>query len=186
MGITVEKIKSGVDASVIRIELNEMGDHTVISADDDALFDRFVASYDYITEKAEQFDVEISELEKQKAQRAENEGDHTTVSVEMIRKKRAFSEEVAKVTDNIFGEGTVRKLFRSIYEEIPDFVPSAESIITFLDSVTPQMEKLFYKKIEARNKASRDRMAKYTPQDHKRSQKHRKRKRSLPVEDMRQ
>ncbi len=104
----------------------------------------------------------------------------------MIRKKRAFSEEVAKVTDNIFGEGTVRKLFRSVYEEIPDFVPSAESITTFLESVTPQIEQLFHKKIDERNKASRARMAKYIPQDHKRTQRHRKKKRTMPVEDTQQ
>ena len=98
MGIAVEKIKSNVDASVIRIELNDMGDYAAmkqllylrrhalqkccdtlrrrhkiryllidadaaISADDDALFDRFVSSHDHIAERAEQFDAEIAELD---------------------------------------------------------------------------------------------------------------------------
>lgn len=186
MGIAVEKIKSNVDASVLRIELNDMGDYAAISADDDALFDRFVSSHAHIAERAEQFDAEIAELEKQKKQGTEKEEDYIRISAEMIRKKRAFSEEVAKVTDNIFGEGTVRKLFRSVYEEIPDFLPSAESITTFLESVTPQIEQLFHKKIDERNKASRARMAKYIPQDHKRTQRHQKKKRTMPVEDTQQ
>ena len=71
MGIAVEKIKSNVDASVLRIELNDMGDYAAISADDDALFDRFVSSHAHIAERAEQFDAEIAELEKQKKQGTE-------------------------------------------------------------------------------------------------------------------
>lgn len=166
MGIAVDKIKGSVDASVIRIDLNDMGDYTVISADDDALFGRFVEEHENISKKADQFSIETSELMEKK------EGDDSAeLSAEMIRRKRAFSEEVAKATDHIFGEGTIRKVFRGIYEEIPDFVPSAESIVTFLDDVTPQIEQLFRKKIDDRNKASKARMAKYQVQDYKRPQK---------------
>lgn len=49
-----------------------------------------------------------------------------------------FSKEAVRTVDSIFGEGTVKKVFRSTY-----------------------------RKLEAQKKASKARMDKYRPQDHK-------------------
>ena len=157
MGIKVNEISGGVDSSVIKIKLNDMGDYTTISVDDDSFFDKLAEMYSNISEKADKFDSEMTELEKKKS---ESENDSTEITIDAIRKKREFSEEVAKAVDSIFGDGTVKKLFRSVYEEIPDFVPSAESIITFLENVKPEMEKAFGREFEEREKASKARMAK--------------------------
>ncbi len=79
-----------------------------------------------------------------------------------------FSEEAVRVIDSIFGEDTVKKYFRSIYNEISDFLPDADCIIDFFEQITPPMEKLFNRKAETRELLSKTRMAKYQPQDHQR------------------
>ena len=86
----------------------------------------------------------------------------------MSRVNVGFSKEAVAVVDGILGEGAVKKHFRSIYEEIPEFLPDADCFIAFLEELTPIMEKLFDRKLERQQKASKDRMAKYQPQDHKR------------------
>ena len=69
--------------------------------------------------------------------------------------------------DSIFGEDTVKKVFRDTYNHIPDFLPSVNLITDFFEQVTPYMEKLFNRKLEAQEKASKARMDKYMLQDHR-------------------
>lgn len=88
-------------------------------------------------------------------------------TAEMSGVNVGFSEAAATVIDGIFGEGTLRKYFRDIYEEIPDFLPDADCIMDFLEQVIPVMEGLFGHKIERQREAGRARMARYQPQDHK-------------------
>ncbi len=69
--------------------------------------------------------------------------------------------------DSIFGEDMVKKVFRSTYNVIPNFLPPVNLITEFFEKVTPYMEKLFNRKLETQEKAGKARMAKYQPQDHK-------------------
>lgn len=81
-----------------------------------------------------------------------------------------FSREAVVIIDEIFGADTVKKYFRKVYEEIPDFLPDADCIMDFFDQMAPVIEKLFGQKIERQQAASKARMAKYKPQDHKKPQ----------------
>lgn len=163
------KIK-GNAVSIVKIELNDQGDYVAVSTDDSALFDRFTAGYKRIAELADEAPVKLEEIEK----RYEGRDDFSV----LMEKAQAvsqvnmnFSKEAVSVMDGIFGEGTIRKYFRIIYEEIPDFLPDAECFIAFLEEITPVMEKLFGRKMESRRENSRARMAKYQPQDHKKTEK---------------
>lgn len=53
-----------------------------------------------------------------------------------------FSKNTTGIIDNIFGEGTVKKYFRKLYEEDPDFMPGVECFTDFLNQITPVMRNL--------------------------------------------
>ncbi|MBD5507283.1 MAG: hypothetical protein HDR05_04300 [Lachnospiraceae bacterium] len=59
---------------------------------------------------------------------------------------------------------------RDIYSKIPDFLPSSDCIIDFFEQITPPMEEIFNRKLNARDKLSKQRMDRYQPQDHKKPQ----------------
>lgn len=149
-----------------KVELNDKGDYIAISADDDSIFDRFVAGYQHIVQMADELPKKIEDIEKK------YEGkDDLLSSMEKARQLSKanveFSEETFKTVDEIFGGGTLKKYFREIFEEIPDFLPGSHCIIEFFEKITPVMEQLFDRKVENMQKASKERMAKYKPQEHK-------------------
>lgn len=155
------------EVSLAKIELNSQGDYVMVSTDDSTLFDRFSDGYKHIAELADSIPAKLEEIEKQ----YEGKEDFPSImekTVAMSRVNVGFSKEAVAVVDGILGEGTVKKHFRSIYEEIPDFLPDANCIIGFFEQITPVIEKLFNRKIERQQTASKARMAKYQPQDHKR------------------
>lgn len=163
----MEKVKlSNNGASLVKIELNERGDYAAISLDDSTLFDRFVAGFKHLAQLSDEMPDKIAEIEKKYADKE----DFTSAvdrTLEISKVNVSFSEEASKVVDGIFGADTLKKYFRNIYEEIPDFLPDADCILEFFEKITPEMEKLFDRKVEARTAASKARMAKYQPQDHK-------------------
>lgn len=165
----MDTIKARHDSNLTKIDLNDMGEYVVISADDEAFFERFDAGYKHIIRRAEELKKELAEIDK-KYEGKDDFWSKSDCTTEKIRMKKKFSEEIAQITDSIFGEETTRKLFRNVYEEIPDFVPSADCFITFFEQTAPEIGEIFGKTIETRNKASKARMAKYQPQDHKKPQ----------------
>ena len=70
--------------------------------------------------------------------------------------------------DSVFCEGTTRKFFGDVYAVIPDFRPDLECFLDFWDSLIPVIERLSEHKVKLEKLASKRRMAKYVPQDHKR------------------
>lgn len=165
----MEKIKIEKNGtSLVKIELNDMGDYVAISADSQNLFDKFAAGFKHIADLADELPKKLAEIEKKYADRT----DFNAVmdkTIESSKESVKFSEEAVNVIDSIFGEGTVKKFFRNVYEEIPDFLPDAECIIDFFEKISPIMEDLFNRKIEGYKKASQERMARYVPQDHKKA-----------------
>lgn len=70
----------------------------------------------------------------------------------------------------MLGSGSTRKFFSDVYESIPDFMPDIEAFMDFWDSLIPVIEKLSDHKVKLEKLASRRRMEKYQPQDHKKPQ----------------
>lgn len=168
MGANIETVKINEHgAKLTKIELNEHGDYVAISLDSPVLFDNFVAGYKHIVDLSESVPKQIEEIEK----KYEGQDGFTAVMEKTVAISKVnvdFSADATKTIDGIFGDGTTRKYFHDIYEEIPDFIPDADCIIDFFEKISPEMEKLFDKKIKERDRLSKARMAKYQPQEHKR------------------
>lgn len=159
-------IKLETSVSYEEIILNTQGDSVFISLEDSTFFDRFVNSFKYIIEKAEENDKSVKDIEE-KYRGKEEIKDHIDMVSEISAVNVKFSTEATSIVDGIFGEGTVRMYFRNIYEKVPSFLPNADCFIEFYEKLVPAMEQLFNRNAEAWNKASKARMAKYQPQDHK-------------------
>lgn len=154
------------NAHILKIELNSQGDYVSVSADDPTLLDRFTAGARRIYELAEEIPGKLDVISG-RYEGKDSFPDIMDKTAEISGVNVGFSEAAATVIDGIFGEGTLRKYFRDIYEEIPDFLPDADCIMDFLEQVIPVMEGLFGHKIERQREAGRARMARYQPQDHK-------------------
>lgn len=155
-------------ASLVKITLNSQGDYTAVSTDDATLFDRFVAGFKRVIDISDDAPAKLKEIEKKYAK---NTGITSKMDevLEISRVNVEFSSEAVAVVDSIFGEGTIKKYFRKIYDELPNFVPNPDCILEFFEKITPEMEKLFNRKMEERDKLRKQRMAKYQPQDHKKA-----------------
>ncbi|MDE7197773.1 MAG: hypothetical protein K2O15_02705 [Lachnospiraceae bacterium] len=152
--------------SISRIEVNDDGEYIAISADDTSMFDRFAAGILHIAQVSDGTAKKIEEIEKQYEGQEGFEADMGRVTA-LAGVNVDFSEDAVKTIDGIFGQDTVKKVFRDTYKEIPDFMPSVSLITDFLEQITPYMEKLFNRKLDVQKKASKERMARYKPQDHK-------------------
>lgn len=133
-------------------------DFIVVSGNDISIIDRFLAAGEELESLAEELDKKESEV-----------GENDYKKEMEIRKE--FSEKATAIMDGVFGEGTTRKFFGDVYEVIPNFLPDAECFIDFWDSLIPVIERLSEHKVKLEKLASKQRMAKYHPQDHKRPQK---------------
>lgn len=151
------------------ITLNKHGDKIYISSDDANLWDKFSSGYKRIEELTEEMPNKLVEIEKKYPK--ENEEINTDYVVEISKARVEFCENAIAVIDDIFGEGTAKKSFRDYYDTIPDFLPDEDKFIAFFETMTPIMEDIFKKKMQRQEKASKARMAKYQPQDHKRKSK---------------
>ena len=156
------------------ITLNQYGDKINVCADDSALFDRFVNGFKYIMDRAKKHDADMEEIGRKYEGKDDIESD-IEKTVEVSRVNMEFSEDGKKTIDSIFGDGTTGKYFREIYENTPDFTPSANCFYDFFEEISPAMEQIFDCEIEKRaelekerEKARKKRMEKYKPQDHRR------------------
>ena len=142
---------------VLKIELNNNGDYVAVSADDSTMFDRFVTGFKQIAEMADNLPHKINAIENQ-YQEQEGFTSAAEKTVLIVRENKSFSEQSIQVIDEIFGAGTVKKYFRDIYAEIPDFLPDAECILDFFEKIAPIMEDLFQQKLEQRKQAGKTQM----------------------------
>lgn len=152
-------------AEVDEITLNKHGDKIEISGDDAALFDKFANGYDKIVKMADEMPDKLEAVEKETADK-----DDIEKAVAMSRVRVDFCEKAISIIDEIFGEETAKKSFKDYYDSIPDFLPDEDLFIAFFEKFTPIMEDIFDRKLKRQEKASKARMAKYQPQDHKKSQ----------------
>lgn len=147
------------------ITINKHGDKTQVSADDASFFDRFANGYNEIVKLADEMPSKLEAVEKEFEEKEDSDIDK---AVSLSRVRVDFCEKAISIIDGIFGEGTARKSFREGYEAMPDFLPDEDMFIMFFEKMTPIMEDIFHRKLEHQQKASKARMAKYQPQDHKR------------------
>lgn len=128
------------------------GEKITVSGNDISIIERFEAA-------GEELEVLADDMEKRETEEK--------TAKEKIAERREFSEKAAEIMDGVFGEGTTRKYFGDVYEAIPDFCPDVECFMDFWDSLIPVIEKLSDHKVKLEKLASKQRMDKYVPQDHK-------------------
>ncbi len=160
----IEEIKIEKNQEEMRIEnrvqltkvyIGGGDDFIVVSGNDISIIDRFLAA-------GEELETLAAELDKKESGIGEND------YKKEMEVRREFSEKAATIMDGVFGEGTTRKFFGDVYAVIPNFQPDFEGFFDFWDSLIPVIERLSEHKVKLEKLASKNRMAKYQPQDHKR------------------
>lgn len=151
-GSKEEEIKAENRVLVTKVVFGN-GDHIFVSGNDISIIERFLVA-------GEEIEALIGEMEKFDS----GEKDYQ----EAIEGRKHFSDRAAEIMDGVFGEGTTRKFFGDVHGLIPNFQPDLECFIDFWDSLIPVVERLSEHKVKLEKLASRQRMAKYKPQDHKR------------------
>lgn len=152
--INREKMTAENRVQLVDIEFCN-GDKITVSGNDISIIDRFVYAGEELqalAEDMEKSEEQIGEKDYRKA----------------IEDRRHFSERAAGIMDGVLGEGATRKFFGDVYEAIPDFCPDLECFMDFWDCLIPVIERLSEHKIKLEKLASKQRMAKYAPQDHRR------------------
>jgi hypothetical protein len=148
------------------IILNRHGDSVLISADDAGLWNRFLNGCKEIEGVGNSFREKIRDTGK-----GDTDGDGLTTDPPeadaVLEARVEYCETVVRIIDGIFGEGTLRKSYRDEYEAMPGFIPDEDKVCAFLETMTHIMEDIFGRKIKKMEQASRERMAKYIPQGHK-------------------
>ena len=145
-------------ARLIKVVLNDEGDHIAISTGDSTFFDRFTAGFLQIADEAAGLPGEYRKIEKKHRSAKELP---MYKNVDIARADAEFSRKAVKIIDNLFGEGTLKKYFRKLYDEVPDFLPGAECFVDFFGKIMPVMETLFNRKIDANSKERIESMAGY-------------------------
>lgn len=131
------------------------GDFIVVSGNDISIIDRFLNAGEELEALADEMEKKDSEIDEKDYRKA-------------IEERKYFSEKATAIMDGVFGEGTTRKFFGDVYAVIPNFQPDLECFLDFWDKLIPVIERLSEHKIKLEKLASKQRMAKYQPQDHKR------------------
>ncbi|MCX4339996.1 MAG: hypothetical protein OSJ72_10165 [Lachnospiraceae bacterium] len=129
----------------------------LLSGNDISMIDRFVAAGD---------DLEALVLDLEQKEKGIGEKEHR----KMAELRLEFSQKATEIMDGVLGSGSTRKFFSDVYESIPDFMPDIEAFMDFWDSLIPVIEKLSDHKVKLEKLASRRRMERYQPQDHKKPQ----------------
>lgn len=159
----------GTQLNIEEITVNKHGDKIFVSPEDSNLFDNYVKCFDFIIKQSNENSAKVEEIEKKYEGKDDTES-QIAMAVGISKVNVDFSESAIKAIDDIFGEGTVKKYFREHYEKIQNFLPGVDCFMDFFEQMSPAMEEIFGKLIKGREKASKERMAKYQPQDHKKPQ----------------
>lgn len=149
----IEEVKAENRVWLTKVTFSN-GDYITVSGNDISIIERFLSA-------GEELEALANEMEKSNADADEKD------YKKAIEDRKHFSEKAAQIMDDVFGEGTTRKFFGDVYEVIPDFQPDLECFMDFWDSLIPVIERLSEHKIKLEKLASKQRMAKYVPQDHK-------------------
>lgn len=152
-----EEMRIGNRVTLTKVYVGGGDDFIVVSGNDISIIDRFLSAGEELEALGAELDKKGSEL---------GAGDYKGE----MEIHREFSEKATKIMDGVFGEGTTRKFFGDVYAVIPNFQPDLECFIDFWDSLIPVIERLSEHKVKLERLASKQRMAKYQPQDHKKPQ----------------
>lgn len=150
----IEELKASNDVIITRVVFDN-GSCIYVSGNDVSIIMRFLKAGD-----------ELEELKKEEDKIKDEYGEKEYE--EAIEIRMNISKRASEIMDGVFGEGTTDKYFGDVIELIPTFIPDVECFLGYWDAFIPLIERMMGHKEKL---ASKKRMAKYQPQDHKRKQK---------------
>lgn len=122
---------------LFKIELNEQGDYIAIPTGNPTFYKKYYELREQVNDLKRNALLRCNRLKKGHGMTKEEK------CIEMARVNVSFSKEAIRLLDGFFGDGTIKKYFRELYEQIPDFLPSEECFIDFFGKITPVIEKLY-------------------------------------------
>lgn len=149
----IEVLKASNDVIITKVVFDN-GSCIYVSGNDASIIMRFLKAGDELEELGKEED-------KIKEECSEKDYEEN-IDIRMNISKRA-----SEIMDGVFGEGTTDKYFGDVTELIPTFIPDVECFLGYWDSFIPLIERMMGHKEKL---ASKKRMAKYQPQDHKKPQ----------------
>ncbi|MDE7323138.1 MAG: hypothetical protein K2N73_10530 [Lachnospiraceae bacterium] len=147
----IEELKASNDVIITRVVFDN-GSCIYVSGNDASIIMRFLKAGDELEDLGKEED-------KIKDEYGENDYE------EAIEIRMNISKRASEIMDGVFGEGTTDKYFGDVLRLIPTFIPDVECFLGYWDSFIPLIERMMGHKEKL---ASKKRMAKYQPQDHKR------------------
>lgn len=147
----IEELKVSNDVIITRVVFDN-GSCIYVSGNDVSVIGRFLKAGNELEELGKEED-------KIKDEYSENDYE------EAVEVRINISKRASEIMDGVFGEGTTDKYFGDVREFIPTFAPDVECFLGYWDSFIPLIERMMGHKEKL---ASKRRMAKYQPQDHKR------------------
>lgn len=140
MGYSIGKSKS---TNIQEVVVNEYGDLIKINAADAALRQRYTGFLSWLYQRVDELSAEADKKEEQYAGRpvvSEDEEGNAVIDTEQledsIQMENGFYAECLEKLDDVFGQGIVKKYFRSDYELNPDFVPDEYEFMNFISEIT--------------------------------------------------
>lgn len=141
------RIGQKVSEKLIPIIVNEYEDKIFINIDDTTFVTKVINLYQWFDKKS----VEIEKLNSDYQEKMKNIEANKDVAAEDLDIYKDFLKQVTDIyrdicerIDELFGEGTIKKYFRKLYEAYGDeFVPDDECIEDFIEEITPVIEQLF-------------------------------------------
>lgn len=128
--------KFRLDSGVKKIEVNDDGEYISINLSDSVFFDRFNNFIKWFNEKQVEAENRCNEISaKYEENSAEDEGFNFEEFSDTTKLYKELCENTCAELEKLFGDGCVRKVFPDV--ELPGF----ELIISFLDAITPLLQK---------------------------------------------
>lgn len=140
MANTVSEFRIGQNTSerLVPIVVNKYDDKIYIDINNTTFVNRVINLYQW-------FEAKQGEIEKLSAiiEKADFEKDIIGAKDALEALSNMYAE-IGERFDMVFGEGTLRKYFRELYEVFgDDFIPDDECLEDFIDEITPVLNKLF-------------------------------------------
>lgn len=142
------RIGRRVQEKLFTLYLNDKDEYIQINVNDAAVFDRFADFLSWLDKKTEDITAKEKAFQEKYGAviREGSDGNidiNTDAFIELSKMRSSTYRETEERIDMIFGAGTCKKYFRSLYEISPDFVPDDECFFDFLEEITPVLNNLF-------------------------------------------
>ena len=144
------KISSGIKEIAVENEKGEMITTLCINMENEDIipaFSRLIQNLNHVTDE---FMKEAEDLEEKYKEESEDTGYEEIV--EKSCAKVRYIERCIEEIDTVFGQGTIRNVYKECYDLNKYFVPSEELLIQFADEVIPIMNELFKQKFQENKK----------------------------------